>query len=120
MARVKRMKIYVAGPYTNGDPGVIRKNVRNAIDAGIRIWKKGHYPFIPHLTHFVEMRARKVGVKLGWRDYIEWDMPWLECCDAVLYLGHSKGAKLEVDVAISRGLIIYHDLADIPRTSKPR
>ncbi len=40
--------IYVAGPYTGGDPVV---NTRKAIEAGERLIALGFVPFIPHLTH---------------------------------------------------------------------
>ena len=43
------MKIYIAGPYTKGDP---QKNVDNAIFFGDWIASFGHTVFIPHLTHY--------------------------------------------------------------------
>ena len=48
--------IYVAGPYTATTPKGVEDNVTLAIDTGIELMKLGWYPFIPHLTHYIELR----------------------------------------------------------------
>jgi hypothetical protein len=56
---MKPLKIHVAGPYTPSNPNLYdaartgHKNTMEAIRAGIKLRKKGHIPFIPHLTHFI-------------------------------------------------------------------
>jgi len=114
------MRIYVAGPYTAADAKGHEINTSRAIDAGIAIYRKGHFPYVPHLTHFVDLRAKRTGVKLGWADYIAWDMPWLEVCDALLYLGKSKGADLELERASRLGKRIFYSLEQIPRANSRR
>lgn len=42
-------RVYVAGPYTNGDVAV---NVRTAYEAADRLADLGFAPFVPHSTHF--------------------------------------------------------------------
>jgi hypothetical protein len=105
------VRIYVAGPYTIPDP---ESNTRKAIDAGLQILQMGHFPFIPHLTHYVDLRARELGKSVTWEEYIQWDVQWLEVCDALLLLGRSKGADIEVAKARSLGLKIFLSLDDIP------
>jgi hypothetical protein len=112
MARA--LKIYVAGPYTAPDDDGHEANTQHAIDAGIRVFEKGHYPYIPHLTHYVDLRARRIGAKLSWEDYIKWDTPWLKTCDALLYLGKSKGADLELELARKLKKQIFFSLSEIP------
>ena len=90
----KSMKIYIAGPYTASSALQIQKNVDNAIDAAIDVYKKGHYPYIPHLTHWIELRSQETNQGLKWEDYIEMDHVWLEDCDAFLFLKESRGANL--------------------------
>ncbi len=116
----KRLRIYIAGPYTNGNSGSLNDNVRRAIDIGLRVWKKGHYPFIPHLTHFVDLFAKERGIRMDWRDYIEWDRPWLEICDALLYIASSRGADLELAKAKAQGLRIYTDVDQIPEINEDK
>jgi len=111
------MRIYIAGPYSAESEDAIRANVRAAIDAAITLVRKGHAPYIPHLTHFVDERSREVGANLTWEDYLEWDLAWLRVCDAFLYLGSSRGADLELAAAEKSGMRIYRSLDDIEPAS---
>lgn len=111
------IKIYVAGPYTADSAEDIVRNVNAAMDAGLRLARKGYSPFIPHLTHFLEMRAQETGEGLPYAWYLDFDRLWLDNCDALLLLGHSPGADLELEYAKERGMIIYYDEKDIPEGS---
>lgn len=109
-----RLRIYVAGPYSAETEAGNRENTIRAIDAGIELLGKGHFPFIPHLTHYVDRRASELGVDLAWEDYIEWDVTFLECCDAFLHLDSSPGADLERDHARDIGLPVFESVASVP------
>ncbi len=111
---IKPLKIYIAGPYSAVTEEQRLRNVNAAIDAGIKILFKGHFPFIPHLTHFVDIRAEEINHPIGWEGYIKWDMVWLEMCDALLYLGSSRGADLELQVAANVGKQIFYSVDEIP------
>lgn len=110
----KPLKIYIAGPYTAETEDQRVNNVNVAIDASFELLIRGHFPYIPHLTHFIDHRAKEVGFLLEWEDYIRWDMVWLETCDALLYLGSSRGANLELDAAKRAGKQIFYSLTEIP------
>jgi hypothetical protein len=112
------MKIYVAGPYTDDTMEQIEENVQRAIDAGIHIWKKGHFPLIPHLLHWVDLRANENGVPMDWKDYMLWDAPWLDHCDALYLLAESKGALIELERASEKGLVIFRALEEIPSVER--
>lgn len=116
---VGRMRIYIAGPYTGESEEAVWQNVVRAIDAGIEVYKRGHYPYIPHLTHFVEDRSRERGAGLRWEDYLNWDRVWLKACDALLHLGSSKGADLELNWAKRLGLQIFYKIEEIPNIGQP-
>ena len=111
---IKSMKIYVAGPYSGKSLAEIEQNVQNAMDAGLRIWKKGHFPYIPHLTHWSDLRAREIGLDMDWVDYVKWHGIWVDQCDALLLLGESKGALLEYKQAKRTNKKIFHSLDEIP------
>ena len=111
-AKNNRLRIYIAGPYTASSGKEIEKNVNNAIDAEIKVLEKGHYPYIPHLTHYIRKRP---SCKLTWEDFIQWDRIWIETCDAVLLLEESKGAHLEVEFAKSLGKKIYKSIEEVPQ-----
>ncbi|HEX2922399.1 MAG TPA: DUF4406 domain-containing protein [Chloroflexota bacterium] len=108
------MRIYIAGPYTADTEGNVLRNVNTAIDAGIAVYRKGHYPYIPHLTHFIEQRSQETGAGLKWEDYLAFDREWLGRCDGFLYLASSKGADLELKWARELRLRVFTSIDTIP------
>lgn len=86
------MRVYIAGPYSQGDPVL---NVRAAIQAAEAVLAAGHSPYVPHLTmlwHLVSPHPVA--------DWYAHDLEWLAACDAVLRLpGPSVGADAEVKEA---------------------
>ena len=115
---MRSLKIYVAGPYTGASIDDIELNVQRAIDAGLSLWKKGHFPYIPHLTHWPDIRAKEIGVDMDWKDYMKWHAIWVDLCDALFLLAESKGALLEYDRAKRTGKLIFHSLDEIPEVSR--
>ncbi|KKM64218.1 hypothetical protein LCGC14_1503560 [marine sediment metagenome] len=112
------MIIYVAGKYNMPTDGQRLRCTNRAIDLGIEIYKKGHYPVIPHLTHWIEKRMDYNGepprLNTYWYDFDNLIIPK---CDALFKFspdGHSKGADLEEALAIKLGLKIFHSLEEIP------
>jgi len=102
------VRIYVAGPYSQGD---LAANVRRAMDAGTALLAAGHAPLVPHLNHF--WHAHEPHPERTWLDL---DLAWLEVADAVLRLpGPSAGAGAECDAARHLGIPVYGALADVPR-----
>lgn len=96
-------RIYVAGPYTQGDVG---QNVANSIDICDELLTLGYYPFCPHLTHFWHIKRPHRYEK--WMDY---DKEWLKQCDAVLRMqGNSSGADKEVELANIIDIPVYYDI----------
>lgn len=94
------MKVYIAGPYTKGDVAI---NVRDAIIAGDTVYKAGHHPFIPHLTHFWHMVCPG-----PYEQWIAIDLEWLPDCQALIRLpGASSGADNEVNAAVKLGIPVY-------------
>ncbi|TFG32733.1 DUF4406 domain-containing protein [Candidatus Thorarchaeota archaeon] len=115
---MKCMKIYVAGPYTGNTSEQIEENVRNAMEAGLKIWKKGHFPYIPHLTHWPDILSRELGIDMDWADYMRWHAPWVDDCDALFLLGESKGSLLELQRAIEENKLVFRSIDDIPEVSR--
>jgi len=114
-----KLKIYVAGPYSASSEHERELNTRRAIDAGLALFKLGHAPFIPHLTHYVDLQAHRTGVAMTWDDYIRLDLAWLDVCDALLYLGPSKGADLELQYALKAGKRVFRSLKEVEPITVP-
>lgn len=93
----KPLKVYVAGPYSQGDVGY---NVHNAIVAGNILLQAGHFPYVPHLSHFMHLQKPQ-----SYETWMELDRVWLLQCDALLRLpGFSPGAEKEWLTAIEMGI----------------
>ena len=116
---MKSLLIYIAGPYTASDRQEIDRNVNRAIDVGIEIFNKGHFPYVPHLTDLVDKRAKELGKELSWGDFMAWDAPWLRVCDALLFVGESRGANMELEEAKQLGKTIFYSSSEVPRLERP-
>lgn len=113
------MRIYVAGPYCprncslHDASRIAQRNVDRAIEVGNRLIEKGHFPYIPHLMHYIHTHYSCK------RDYGDW---WLEYdftiiknwAEALLYIAPSRGADMELALAKKLGLEIFCSLEDVP------
>lgn len=117
------LKIYVAGPYTptSGDlHDAVRQahqNTLHAIDVGLELIKKGHLPFIPHLTHFIHMQSKEALPAQFYRDY---DLAWLPQCDALFFISESTGANREKKWATEHGLTLFTNMSQVPNLNVTR
>jgi hypothetical protein len=94
------MRIYVAGPYTKGD---VALNVRAAIEAADKLLKRGHVPYLPHLTHFWHLVCPG-----PYEQWIALDSAWIPFCEAIVRLpGESSGADGEVELAARLGMPVF-------------
>ena len=101
-----REKIYIAGPYTNGDVAV---NVRNAFEIANKIADLGFAPFVPHSSHFWHMLFPR-----EYEFWIDLDNQFLPCCDALYRIpGISEGSDKEVELATKLGLPVFYEIEDL-------
>lgn len=114
---MKPLKTFVSGPITDGGTACddeIYQNVANAVIAGIELIRKGHYPFIPHLSVLTNNIAKEQGEEIPWQTWMEIDNAFLLDCDAILFLGESVGACIELEKAKELGMRIYYSLVEVP------
>lgn len=119
-AIMPKMRIYVAGPYSADSRRQRVMNVNAAIDAAIEIIALGHYPYVPHLTHYIDERnnsnPERARIVLGYEDFMRMDYEWLKACEGFVQIGRSPGADREREAAVGlrSHIIIFPSLADIP------
>lgn len=102
---MSRLYVYVAGPYTQGDP---TENTANAIRAGNALFDLGIYPYIPHMSHFWHAQHPR-----DYEDWMDLDFAWLERCDMLFRLpGYSPGADREVEHAHRLNIPIFLENGD--------
>jgi Domain of unknown function (DUF4406) len=98
-----KAKIYVAGPYTNGDVAV---NVRNAFKVANDLADLGFAPFVPHSTHFWHLIFPR-----PYEFWLDLDNQFLPCCDALIRIpGDSSGADREVALAHKLNLPVFTEI----------
>jgi hypothetical protein len=107
------MLVYISCPYSAPTEEERLTNVNNAIDAGIEIMQKGHFPVIPVLMHYFDIRAAEKGIHFTWDDYMALDLELLLRCDSLLFLGHSKGADIELEYAMQNGIAVFYSIEEI-------
>ena len=90
--------IYIAGPYTAGDPAA---NVHRAVNIAHYLMDHGlAWPLVPHLSHLWHLIAPR-----PYADWIALDFALLERCDGLIRLpGVSTGADGETDWCTEHGV----------------
>lgn len=104
----RKIRVYVAGPYSKGDVAV---NVRKAICAADELWAAGFAPYLPHLTHFWHIL-----VPHPYEEWLDLDNQFIPVCDALFRMpGESSGADKEVALARSLGIPVFCTKEDLQR-----
>lgn len=102
--------IYVAGPLSSDPIGC----TLTAINHGNELLRAGLFPFIPHLSVWLD--------KIHPQDYERWmryDFAWISKCDALFrFPGHSPGADREIEYAKRLGIPVFHDVESVIEWAK--
>jgi hypothetical protein len=111
-----RPRAYVAGKYSDPTPEGRLANTERAMEVGIHLWRKGYAPFIPHLSHFTDELATRLGLPIGYQEWLAWDDAFQETCHIFFYDSSSSGADREYRNAIALGQPVFRNLEDVPAT----
>ncbi len=104
----KKIKVYVAGPYTGRDPA---ENVAHAMNISHNLLDLGFLPYCPHLHHFMHIQRTRT-----YEDWFELVSAFIPACDVLLRLeGHSPGADTEVEIAREHNIPVFHRVEDLYR-----
>ena len=77
--------------------------------------KKGHYPYVPHLTHYIHLESDVEFPNGFWYEY---DIEWMKYCDALLYIGPSTGADNERAIMFKAGKTIFNNVEEVPEVDE--
>ena len=121
MNQPRPLLILIAGPYRSGtgdDPGKLAENVRVMESYALPLFRAGHVPLVGEwlaLPLVAAAGSKRVGDAAFNEIFHPIAERLLARCDAVLRVGGaSQGADLMVQTAQSRGLQVYHSLAEVP------
>jgi Domain of unknown function (DUF4406) len=97
--------IYVAGPYSSDSKEGVYANVCKATEIGAELMKFGYAVYIPHHSYYTDLYLMETAD--FWYNY---DYLWLDKCDALYYIGSSRGADAELEYAGARGIQILYNM----------
>lgn len=110
---MRKFRVYIAGPMSQGDR---IHNLYLALNAYDHLINAGFAPLCPQLTFLAEGVIR--------HDHQTWlsiDLPWVEMADAVLRLpGDSKGADQEVMHALTHKIPVFGTIDQLVNFFKER
>lgn len=124
-SRSRPLLVLIAGPYmsgTGGDPERIAVNRARLESQALPIFQRGHLPLVGEWMALPIIHA--AGGKVhGDEVFQQYQYPvahrLIERCDAVLRIpGESKGADMDVARARELGMLVCHDVRELPDRSQ--
>lgn len=109
MTKTRRLRVYIAGPMTNGTKDHFNMSkIHEAIEANFCLIENGFVPHCPHLTVFCELMNPH---RISYEQWLDLDKRYIDDCDVVLRIpGDSKGADRECSYAIDHEKHVIHGL----------
>jgi len=105
------IKVYIAGPYGKRAGATDQEqqvNMTKAALVGVRLFRRGFNPFVPHLYRMVDIHMPGEHHEDQWLEICK---EWVKACDCVLRIpGPSAGADEEVKLAANERIPIFHDI----------
>jgi len=115
----KPYRFYVAAPYCPRDcelhsaAQIAQRNVDSAIEMGNALIDRGHYAFVPHLSHYLHIHYSCKKDRGVW--YYEFDNTFLDLWTNAFYYGAAScGADAELNRAHKNGYPIFWKMEDVP------
>jgi len=104
--------IYIAGAYRADSEYGVKQNIEQAEKVALDVWRSGCVALCPHKN------TAFFGGAYGLKDkiWLDGDLELLSRCDAVLTVDNWKtsgGASIEIKVAKSKGIPVFHTLYDL-------
>lgn len=98
------MIVYIAGPYSSAP----EQNTRRAIEVGHEVMDAGLTPYVPHLSHFMELVKSR-----PYEDWMKIDFEFILCADVLVRLiGASSGSDRETEFAKRHAVPIITEYPD--------
>lgn len=111
---MRKIKVYIASPYTNGDK---EQNVQLQMDACYYLIMMGFNPYMPIYHHFVQKQHKDMHVSSSFDWVGEIDLPWLMNCDMAVRIHprdkfgieiSSPGADQEQEFCEKNNIPMFH------------
>lgn len=111
------MIVYVSGKYSAPTEKERQGNTNLAVAAGVELEKRGYHAIIPHLSHYLDIRAKETGIVIDYETWMHHSLFLLSVCDAMLVISDSPGVQREIEFAKRHKIPIYYYTENIPLLS---
>jgi len=106
------MIIGVAGPYSAETEEQRHANLERMNKAAAMLLEKGHIPLIGVNAALPVVNAANVADR--YNAIMEISMAVIDKCEALLLIAESRGANMERDLVLSKGLPVYYGVDEVP------
>lgn len=110
-AHHNRPRVYIAGPLSHPDCTGYISHVHTFIAVAVRLRRAGFAPYNPSLDLLEGIAAGD----LGYDDYFDTNIVWLDAADVLYLIGRSPGADREVERAHALGIPVVHSVEELLR-----
>lgn len=114
-------RIYVAGPLFHGHTLSYEDAMPNWEKAALitdKLMQKGWAVYTPHNTyHMSKFISEHQKRDISFERWMQQDSSWLTQCNALFFIGHSKGADRELQYALDNGITVYLNLDEVPKVA---
>lgn len=107
---MRRLRVYVAGPYSSDNVMGVFKNMRKGIKKSMDLFTLGFAPFVPWLDY--QFCFMDFNEELNIKDFYEYSLEWLRVSDVLFVQGswfESKGTIAEIAEAQNLEIPIYYE-----------
>lgn len=106
------MIIGVAGPYSADTEEQRQQNLDRLNKLAAILLEKGHIPLIGINAALPIVNATDVADRH--KAIMDISMAVIDNCEALLLIAESRGANMERDLVLSKGLPVYHSIDEVP------
>lgn len=106
------MIIGIAGPYSADTEEQRLQNLERLNKAAAMLLERGHTPLIGVNAALPVVNAADVTDR--YKAIMEISMAIIDKCEALLLIVESRGANMERDLVLSKGLPVYYSIDEVP------
>ncbi len=110
------MILGVAGPYSADTEEKRKQNLDTMNTAAAKLLELGHIPLIG--VNAALPVTEMANIQNKYQAIMDISMAVIDSCEGILILGNSPGANREKDLILSKGLPVYYDINEIPKSNK--
>src|SRR5690348_4494837 len=105
------MIIGIAGPYSADTEAQRRDNLARLNEAAAILLEKGHIPLIGINAALPVIEKSNVADK--YKASMDISLAVINSCDALLLLAESRGANMERDLMLAKGLPVFYSIDEL-------